>query len=85
MSAAYADIGNYDQVTSSPCIPRAMLTPVCSRILWNDNPIAKTVARCMDWAVSDEPELWYVPAGRQRSGDGGEGSHTWISQQRASS
>ena len=58
-----------------------MLTRVCSRILWNDNPIAKTVARCMDWAVSDEPELWYVPAGRQRSGDGGEGSHTWISQQ----
>jgi len=52
---------------------------VCTRIFWNDNPIANTVARCMDWAVSDEPELWYVPAGQQRSGDAGEGSHAWVS------
>lgn len=55
------------------------LARVCTRIFWNDNPIAKTVARCMDWAVSDEPELWYVPAGTERSGDAGPGSHSWVS------
>lgn len=52
---------------------------MCTRIFWNDNPIAKTVARCMDWAVSDEPELWYVPAGTARAGDAGDGSLGWVS------
>jgi penicillin V acylase-like amidase (Ntn superfamily) len=41
---------------------------MCTRILWNDNPIATTVARCMDWEVSDEPDLWFVPRGIHRGG-----------------
>jgi penicillin V acylase-like amidase (Ntn superfamily) len=52
---------------------------MCTRVFWNDNPIAKTVARCMDWAVSDEPELWFVPRAIARSGNAGENSHTWTS------
>ena len=42
---------------------------MCTRIFWNDNAVAKTVSRCMDWAVSDEPELWFVPRGTARVGD----------------
>lgn len=41
---------------------------MCTRILWNHNDIAKTVTRCMDWSVSDEPEIWFVPRGTNRSG-----------------
>jgi choloylglycine hydrolase len=52
---------------------------VCTRILWNDNPIAKTVSRCMDWSVSDEPELWFVPRGIERGGAGDAEAHTWRS------
>ncbi|WP_378143720.1 linear amide C-N hydrolase [Cnuibacter sp. UC19_7] len=52
---------------------------MCTRILWNSNDVATTVARCMDWAVSDEPELWFVPAGTSRSGNADEASHRWTS------
>ncbi|WP_368498131.1 linear amide C-N hydrolase [Herbiconiux sp. A18JL235] len=52
---------------------------MCTRILWNTNGVATTVARCMDWAVSDEPELWYLPAGLERSGNADEDSLTWTS------
>ncbi len=33
----------------------------------------------MDWDVSDEPELWFVPRGSERSGNSGEASLTWTS------
>lgn len=52
---------------------------MCTRILWNTNQVAKTVSRCMDWAVSDEPELWFVPRGTERSGNGDHESHRWTS------
>ncbi|MBA8815467.1 choloylglycine hydrolase [Microbacterium halimionae] len=52
---------------------------MCTRIFWNDNAVAKTVTRCMDWAVSDEPELWFVPRGTTRNGHGDEASHSWTS------
>ncbi|MFB2555252.1 linear amide C-N hydrolase [Herbiconiux liangxiaofengii] len=53
---------------------------MCTRIFWNDNDVAKTVSRCMDWAVSDEPELWFVPRGTERSGRSVDSdSHTWVS------
>lgn len=52
---------------------------MCTRILWNSNDVAITVARCMDWAVSDEPELWFVPPGTERSGKADHESHTWTS------
>lgn len=41
---------------------------MCTRVFWNDNPIAKVTSRCMDWEVSDEPELWFYPRGLERSG-----------------
>ncbi|QJU55160.1 linear amide C-N hydrolase [Herbiconiux sp. KACC 21604] len=53
---------------------------MCTRILWNTNDVATTVARCMDWAVSDEPELWYLPPGLTRSGNADHESLTWTSQ-----
>ncbi|UFS58898.1 linear amide C-N hydrolase [Subtercola endophyticus] len=54
---------------------------MCTRIFWNDNPVAKTVSRCMDWAVSDEPDLWFVPRGTARTGgaDDAEHNHSWVS------
>jgi len=52
---------------------------MCTRVLWNDNPIATTVGRCMDWAVSDEPDLWFVPRGTHRQGHGDATSIDWVS------
>ncbi|MDO9396390.1 MAG: linear amide C-N hydrolase, partial [Herbiconiux sp.] len=54
---------------------------MCTRIFWNDNAVAKTVSRCMDWEVSDEPELWFVPRGTRRTGGPGTGddTHEWVS------
>ena len=52
---------------------------VCTRIFWNDNAIAKTVTRCMDWSVSDEPVLWFVPRGTERRGGDDATALTWTS------
>jgi penicillin V acylase-like amidase (Ntn superfamily) len=52
--------------------------PVCTRIFWSDNPVAKVAARTMDWLVSDEPKLWILPAGVRRSG-GLAGALEWAS------
>ncbi len=52
---------------------------MCTRIFWNDNAVAKTVSRCMDWAVSDEPELWFVPRGTERRGGPDEEALRWTS------
>ncbi|CAD5991035.1 linear amide C-N hydrolase [Agreia sp. COWG] len=41
---------------------------MCTRVFWNDNPIAKVASRSMDWEVSDEPQLWFYPRGLDRSG-----------------
>lgn len=51
---------------------------MCTRIFWSDNPVAKVVARTMDWAVTDEPQLWALPRGACRSG-GLAGSVQWES------
>lgn len=39
---------------------------MCTRIFWGDNPAAKVVSRTMDWAATDEPKLWALPAGLDR-------------------
>jgi penicillin V acylase-like amidase (Ntn superfamily) len=40
---------------------------MCTRVFWNaDQP--KVVGRTLDWEVSDEPRLWYLPTGITRSG-----------------
>ncbi|MFE1645008.1 linear amide C-N hydrolase [Microbacterium sp. P01] len=52
---------------------------MCTRILWNTNDVAVTVARCMDWQVSDEPELWFVPRGTERRGARDAASAHWTS------
>lgn len=49
------------------------LADVCTRIFWNTNAVAKTVSRCLDWAVDDEPDLWFFPRGTARTGDAGGG------------
>ncbi|MCL5445432.1 MAG: linear amide C-N hydrolase [Actinobacteria bacterium] len=41
---------------------------MCTRIFWSTNPVAKVVSRTLDWAVSDEPDLWYLPTGIERTG-----------------
>ncbi len=52
---------------------------MCTRIFWSDNPVAKVVSRTMDWAVSDEPDLWSLPAGLERSGGDGPSATGWTS------
>ena len=52
---------------------------MCTRILWNTNATATTVSRCMDWSVSDEPELWFVPRGQHRNGRADDESLSWVS------
>ena len=52
---------------------------MCTRVFWNDNPIAKVASRCMDWEVSDEPELWFYPRGLDRSGGTQPDAATWKS------
>ncbi len=42
---------------------------MCTRIFWSDNAAAKVVSRTLDWAVSDEPRLWSLPAGLKRGDD----------------
>jgi choloylglycine hydrolase len=46
---------------------------MCTRIFWNTNGVAKTVSRCLDWAVNDEPDLWFFPRGTEHAGDAGGG------------
>ncbi len=46
---------------------------MCTRIFWSDNSVARVVSRTMDWAFSDEPRLWVLPRGIQRSGGTGAG------------
>jgi penicillin V acylase-like amidase (Ntn superfamily) len=48
---------------------------MCTRTFWSDNDVAKVVSRTMDWAVSDDPVLWAVPAGTRR----GAGDAAWES------
>ncbi len=43
---------------------------MCTRTFWSGNGVAKVVSRTMDWAVSDEPLLWAVPAGTRRTAGG---------------
>ncbi|RFA21178.1 linear amide C-N hydrolase [Subtercola boreus] len=52
---------------------------MCTRVFWNDNPIAKVASRSMDWAVSDEPDLWFYPAGLERVGGPQADAATWTS------
>ncbi len=57
----------------------AILRAMCTRVFWNDNGVAMVVARTLDWETSDEPRLWAIPRGTERSGIAGEGSATWTS------
>lgn len=41
---------------------------MCTRVLWNDNKLAVTVARTMDWPKSTEPRLVVFPRGLERDG-----------------
>jgi penicillin V acylase-like amidase (Ntn superfamily) len=40
---------------------------MCTRTFWSGNSVAKVASRTMDWAVSDDPVLWAVPAGTTRT------------------
>lgn len=52
---------------------------MCTRVFWNDNPIAKVTSRCMDWKVSDEPVLWFYPRDIERSGGSQPDAAAWRS------
>jgi choloylglycine hydrolase len=52
---------------------------MCTRIFWNDDPVAQVVARTIDWEFSDEPRMWVLPRGLRRTGDTGAGEATWVS------
>ncbi len=46
----------------------ATAAEACSRVLWNDNPLAVVVGRTMDWPESTEPRITVLPRGMQRDG-----------------
>jgi choloylglycine hydrolase len=52
---------------------------MCTRAFWNKNGMAMVVARTLDWETSDEPRLWAIPRGVERSGAAGPGSVEWTS------
>jgi choloylglycine hydrolase len=52
---------------------------MCTRVFWNDNGVAMVCGRTLDWETSDEPRLWAIPRGTQRTGIAGEGSASWTS------
>ncbi len=52
---------------------------MCTRIFSNDNGVANVVSRCMDWGVSDEPELWFLPRGLKRAAVGQPHPMSWQS------
>ncbi len=52
---------------------------MCTRVFWNDNGVAMVVARTLDWETSDEPRLWAIPRGTERSGGAGPESIAWES------
>ena len=41
---------------------------MCTRVFWNDNPVAKVTARSMDWPTTTEPKLMAMPRGVTRHG-----------------
>jgi len=41
---------------------------MCTRVLWNENPLGVLVARTMDWPESTEPTLLVFPRGLARDG-----------------
>lgn len=41
---------------------------MCTRVLWNSNPVAVLVGRSMDWPESTDPLLVLFPSGRHRDG-----------------
>ena len=41
---------------------------VCTRVLWNSNPVAVLAGRSMDWPESTEPLIVAFSAGRERNG-----------------
>ena len=55
---------------------------MCTRIFWADNKQAPVVCRTMDWAISDEPDLWSLPPGLTRGG-GAPGLLEWTSTYRS--
>ena len=52
---------------------------MCSRVFWPDSPIAAVAARTMDWAISDQPEIWCCPRGMSRAGGDDPHALTWVS------
>ncbi|HEX3947521.1 MAG TPA: linear amide C-N hydrolase [Acidimicrobiales bacterium] len=42
---------------------------MCSRIFWSGNGVADVAARTLDWAEPDNPQLWVLPRGLQRTGE----------------
>jgi penicillin V acylase-like amidase (Ntn superfamily) len=54
-----------------------IIAGVCTRVFWNDNGVAMVVARTLDWETSDEPRVWVIPRGVERSGVAGPGSIGW--------
>jgi choloylglycine hydrolase len=52
---------------------------VCTRIFWGTNSAAKVVSRTLDWEIDDDPDLWALPRGLERTGGAGPSSASWRS------
>jgi penicillin V acylase-like amidase (Ntn superfamily) len=52
---------------------------MCTRVFWNSNGVARVCGRTLDWETSDEPRLWVIPRGTERSGGTEPSAASWTS------
>ena len=55
------------------------LSNSCTTVFWNDNGVARVVARTMDLYTSDLPIIVAEPRGTKHSGEAGDNSMVWAS------
>lgn len=51
----------------------------CTTVFWNNNPVAKVVARSVDLFTPDLPKIVVYPRGLKRNGEAGANSLQWLS------
>jgi penicillin V acylase-like amidase (Ntn superfamily) len=59
------------------CLSLSINANACTTIFWNNNKLAKVVARSMDLYISESPQLLVTPRGIPRTGDAGDNSIRW--------
>ncbi len=56
------------------------VNPMCTRIFWSDNGVAKVAGRTLDLCFVDDPRLWWLPSGLKRRSPSANRPVEWTSQ-----